>query len=420
MQKKTNIEDLKKNSDAFHDKSYIISIILLSINIFLFILKFIFSILTNSLALQADAFDNLTDIVMVFAGFIGLHYAKKKPNEKFPYGYYKIENLVSLIISLFIFYTAYNIIISGTIGIINFFNDKSKIIIVSPIIFIFLIISCVISALVAIFLQFFGKKTNSPIIISQAKEKSFDLLTSISVLIGFISSAYGFYLLDSILGLFIAIFIFKGGYDIFLVSTKTLLDAVIEFDERTKLVKLIEKTPRIKKIESLDLRAYGKYLFLELTISLKGTLPLNKIERLKDNLTAEIKKEFPQIFKILILTKTEEKELIIFATPLKEDLGLKSPISEHFGDALYFGIIELEKGKISKIDIITNEFAKEEKRKGILIANWLSMKKIDILYVKKDLKPGPKFIFENALIDLIIIEYNSLDELIKNEFDINV
>ncbi|MFX1314590.1 MAG: cation transporter [Promethearchaeota archaeon] len=34
---------------------------------------------------------------------IGIIYSRKKPNEKFPYGYYKIENIISLIISIFIF-----------------------------------------------------------------------------------------------------------------------------------------------------------------------------------------------------------------------------------------------------------------------------------------------------------------------------
>jgi len=93
-----------------YEKPIFINFLLLGVNLSLFILKLIFGLLTNSLALQADAFDNLTDIIIVIASLIGIIFVSKKPNEKFPYGYYRLENIISLIISIFIFFTAYTII----------------------------------------------------------------------------------------------------------------------------------------------------------------------------------------------------------------------------------------------------------------------------------------------------------------------
>ncbi|MFX1314591.1 MAG: cation transporter [Promethearchaeota archaeon] len=52
----------------FYENPIFLNLFLLFLNTSLFILKLIFSFLTNSIALQADAFDNLTDIVMIFAG----------------------------------------------------------------------------------------------------------------------------------------------------------------------------------------------------------------------------------------------------------------------------------------------------------------------------------------------------------------
>ncbi|GAH75670.1 unnamed protein product, partial [marine sediment metagenome] len=96
-------------SKKFYTKPIFVNSVLLFVNLGLFIFKLIFADLSGSLALRADAFDNLTDIIMVFAALTGIIYAKRKPNEQFPYGYYKIENIISLIISLVIFYTAYNV-----------------------------------------------------------------------------------------------------------------------------------------------------------------------------------------------------------------------------------------------------------------------------------------------------------------------
>ncbi len=403
----------------FYERPIFLNFLLLTITILLFILKLIFSSISNSLALQADAFDNLTDIVMVVAALIGIIYSRKKPNEKFPYGYYKIENIVSLIISIFIFYTAYNIILQSIREILSFISGNLKTIETSILIYVFLVISLIISLSITLYLKIIGKKTNSPVIEAEASEKLYDNFISLSVLIGFIGASFNLYLLDSIIGLFIALFIIKGGFDIFLNSTKILLDAVIDFDKRTELYNLIETFPKIKKIERLEIRSYGKYVFLEVNVNLSKDLTLNQVQTLKNLINIKIKESFPQIFKVVILTQTEEKPITKVAIPLIDNNGLNSHISDHFGEALYFALFEIEESDVGKhllnYNIVTNKFIKEEKRKGILISDWLISYKIDKIFLKKDLKIGPKLIFEKGLISIEITELNNLNEIINYE-----
>ncbi len=408
-----------KQNLKFYESPIFLNFFLLIVNVSLFIFKLIFSYLTHSLALQADAFDTLTDIVMVFAALIGIVYTRKKPNEKFPYGYYKIENLISLIISFFIFITAYNIILQSINNILDFISGNLKAIKISIPVFVFLIISLIISVVLTFYLKIMGKKTNSPVIKSQASEKLYDNIISLSVLTGFIGSIFNLYFLDSFIGLIIAIFIIKGGYEIFITSTKILLDAVIDFDKRTDLNNLIETFPKIKKIESLEIRAYGKYIFLETIISLNKDLSLTQVQVLKNQLTAKIKDTFPQIFKILIFTQTQENPITKVAVPLLDNDGLNSKISDHFGDSLFFALFEIkeeeEEKQLLNYNIIVNKFIKEEKRKGILISDWLMSKKIDKIYLKKELKIGPKLIFEKGLIQMEITTQDKLIEIINHE-----
>jgi len=410
--------DSSKNL-KYYQRPIFLNLFLLIITVSLFILKLIFSIITNSLALQADAFDNLTDIVMILAALIGIIYSKKKPNAKFPYGYYKIENIISLIISILIFYTAYNIISQSIKDISDFISGFSKIIIVSSSIFIFLVISFIVSLFLSFYLNIIGKKTKSPIIESEAREKFYDIFISSSVLTGFIGVIFNLYLLDSIIGLFIALFIIKGGYDIFLNSTKILLDAVIDFDKRIELNNLIESFPKIKKIESLEIRAYGKYIFLEILIALNKDLSVMQVQTLKNIIITKIKEKFPQIFKVNILTQTQEKPIIKVGVPLIDNNGLNSSISDHFGEALFFGLFEVEEGEqeneLLNYNIRSNKFINEEKRKGILISDWLSLQKIDKIYLKNDLKMGPKLLFEKALILMELTKLNKLNEIINLE-----
>ncbi|MFX1256663.1 MAG: cation diffusion facilitator family transporter [Promethearchaeota archaeon] len=406
--------EINKNL-KYYEQSYFINIILLICNSILFILKLIFGLLTKSLALQADAFDSMTDIVMCLTALIGILFTKKKPNDKFPYGYYKMENIISLIISLFIFFTAYYIIINSILDIFNFFSGKPRILYYSPLIFLFLILSLLISLFLMLYLKLISKRTGSPIIKSEANEKMFDILISLSVLIGFIGFLFNFYILDSIIGLIIAIFIIKGGYDIFLNSTKTLLDAIIDFDNRKELYNLIEKFPKIKTIENMEIRSYGRYTFLEIDISLSKEFPLSKIDALKNNLTKKIKNKFPTIFKIIIIIHSQEKLITKIAIPLKNNEGLNSNISKHFGECPYFGFLVLREGNFLKFEIIINKFAHEEKRKGLLVSEWLISEKIDKIYLKKPLKKGPSLILNNNFVEEEVTNLENLNEIIKNE-----
>ncbi|MHA1468499.1 MAG: cation diffusion facilitator family transporter [Promethearchaeota archaeon] len=412
----------KDISEKFYGKPLFVNLLLLGINLFLFLFKLIVSSLSGSLALQADAFDNLTDIIMVFAAIVGIYYAKKKPNKKFPYGYYKIENIISLIISMVIFFTAYNIIVSSFSQISETIAGAPKQIIVTPTIFLFLIISLLISFLSTIYLKVVGKQTKSPIIQSQATEKLYDNLISSSVIIGFISALFGVNLVDSIISLIIALLIIKGGYDIFLTSTKTLLDAVIDFDKRNELYKIIDRFPNVKEIENIEIRSYGRYIFLEVVIELNKELHLHQVELLKDSISVKIKAEFPEIFKIIIISQAQPKEIIKIVVPITEDKGLNSKISGHFGESPFFFMMELQEKnnqfKLINHSIVPNKFKDEEKRKGILISEWFLEEKIDKLYLKSELKKGPKLILESSLVQMIITKFESLQEIIEQETQI--
>ena len=105
------------------------------------------------------------------------------------------------------FATAFTVIVQALTDISNFLNGTPRIIHFQLEIFFFLVIFLLVSIILVIYLKVIGKKTNSPLIQSEANEKLFDVFISLSVLIGFISILFKWYILDSIIGLIIAGFI---------------------------------------------------------------------------------------------------------------------------------------------------------------------------------------------------------------------
>jgi predicted Fe-Mo cluster-binding NifX family protein len=252
------------------------------------------------------------------------------------------------------------------------------------------------------------------------QNRQYDNLISLSVIISFILAYFGVSLVDTIIGLIIAAFIIKGGYDMFVESTKTLLDAVIDFDNRKELYDLITSFSKVKEIEKLEVRSYGRYIFLEVNITLNKELHLHLIEDLKKAISREIQSKFPQIFRIIIITQASEKQSIRVAVPITENNDLKSKISDHFGEASYFVLLDFvydNQKTLSNYTIISNKFKDLEKRKGILISDWLVSEKVDKLYLKKALNKGPSLIFENSFVHMIIAESENLREIIKKEME---
>src|SRR2546422_4599958 len=74
---------------------------------------------TGSVALFADGVDSLSDASVSFFVWTGLHFVRRRPSKKFPFGYYKVESLTALIAALilvaaasFIFLRSYRALLS--------------------------------------------------------------------------------------------------------------------------------------------------------------------------------------------------------------------------------------------------------------------------------------------------------------------
>ncbi|HHF99027.1 MAG TPA: cation diffusion facilitator family transporter, partial [Candidatus Aerophobetes bacterium] len=88
------------------EKSEKTSLFSLLINLLLAFLKYLLGILSGSLALIADSIHSLSDVIGSAAMLIGLRISKRK-SKSFPYGLYKVENLIAFISSLLILFAGY-------------------------------------------------------------------------------------------------------------------------------------------------------------------------------------------------------------------------------------------------------------------------------------------------------------------------
>ena len=380
-----------------------VSLISSLITLFLLVFKSIIAVLSGSIAIKADAIHSLTDFISSLAVFAGLKISKRK-SKTFPYGLHKVENLISLIISFFIFLAGYEIgkeVIFASLPKVKHLN-------------LALLVS-IIAFLVSYFLSIYkiraGKKTNSPSLIADGHHSKSDALSSLIVFIGLSGYLFGIRIEKFAAGIVI-IFIVKSGYEILIDSLKVLLDASLDYETLNKIRKIIIEERRVGQIKTLLGRNSGRYRFIEADLTL-NVREVEKAHHIVESLEQKIKKEIPYIDSIRIHYEPIQKKVLKYAVPLKLPEG---ELSEHFGEAPYFALInvDVDTNNIKKIETFENPFVHQEKGKGIAIAEDLIKRDVDFLILKKKFKgKGPEYALADSYVEIIITDKNNLYEVLE-------
>ena len=96
--------------------------------------------------------------------------------------------------------------------------------------------------------------------------------------------------------------------------------------------------------------------------------------------------------------------------PLADPSGT---LSGHFGEAPYFALVKvrLPDGTVEDQETLVNPYRREEKAKGIRVAEWLVEHKVDTVASKQSLKgKGPVYVFGEAGVEMQETEVTTLSE----------
>jgi len=375
----------------------------MALNFFIFGIKYVSASASGSIALKAEAFHTLADFIASLTVFVGLKIAKRK-TKAFPYGLYKIENLMSVVVALVIIYSGYEIVLEA----INAGATELK---NSPIAIVSLVIAIIATYVFSRYERRVGKKINSPILLADSAHIHTDVLSNAVVLIAIITSLIG-YQLDKIAAFIVAGFIFKTGVQMFLNGIRVLLDASLDHETLSKVEKIILETPQVIELKKLTGRNSGRFKFIEADIVLKAYY-LEKAHFIVDGIEDRIKDKIKNIDHILIHYEPLQKEETVYAFPLTEDKAL---INSHFGESPYFMLIKFKVGETiaSEVDIINNPYIKIEKGKGILAAELLTQNLIDYIILKNDFNSkGPAYVFSNSNTAIVVVDERTPEEALE-------
>jgi cation diffusion facilitator family transporter len=317
-------------------------------------LKYFFGVFSGSLALLADAVHSSADVVSSASIWAGIRLSRRK-TKRFPYGLYKVENLVALVTSGIILLAGYEIVRS-----VLWAGERVKAARLPYAIGGVIAIAVILLAFSRYELHR-ARGLNSPSLLADAQHLATDLFASCIILLGLAGTYFQVkFPLDKVAALIIV------GLKIAVDSVRVLLDASLDFKTLNTIQEIILETPQVSTINALTGRNSGKFKFIEADLALK-VRELEKAHFVANQIENRIRSKVPYVDHILIHYEPIKKETQMIALPVTED---RTRLSEHFGEAPYFLLLTLKRPEDTLLDEswLSNPFQTEEKGKGIKVS----------------------------------------------------
>lgn len=176
------------------------------LNICLFIGKFIAGIVTSSIAITADAFNNLSDAGSSIIAIVGFKMAGKPADNEHPFGHGRFEYISAFAISMIIILMGFELGKTSIGKIINPSDFKFTWVAVAV-----LFISILVKLWMCLFNTKLGGMINSTTMKATAMDSLSDVLATSAVVIGIFISRFSGLNIDGYLGVVVAGFIFYTG-----------------------------------------------------------------------------------------------------------------------------------------------------------------------------------------------------------------
>lgn len=235
------------------------------LNILLFAGKYIAGTLAGSIAVTADAFNNLSDAGSSVITLLGFRMASKKPDPGHPFGHGRIEYLSGLAVSLII------IVVGVQLGLESIDKIRSpEEIDASLLPMLILVASICVKGYMFLYNRAVGKKINSPGMSATATDSLSDCIATLVVLISMLVARFTGVNIDGWSGAVVALFIIYSGFSAARDTLSPLLGSAPDPELVQRIVDIVMAHPEVLNVHDLIVHDYGPG---RLMVSLHAEVP---------------------------------------------------------------------------------------------------------------------------------------------------
>lgn len=256
-------------------------------NLLLFLIKLIIGLLTNSITILADAFNNLSDFGSCIVTILGFKLANKPADKEHPYGHARYEYITGIIVSLLMLVMGV-IFLKTSIGkIIS--SEEVKI---SFATYLVLIIAVLGKVLQMVVYSDFARSINSSTIKASAIDARNDIISTLAVLAATIIMGIFKINIDAYTGIIVSIFIIISSIKSLKDTINPLLGIIPSEEKVNKIKEKILSHKEIIGIHDLRIHSYGeKNDFVTVHAEVPDTMGIIEAHEIADTVEREFKEE---------------------------------------------------------------------------------------------------------------------------------
>ncbi len=280
-----------QNPDVRKSYGTLASVVGVSVNFILAAIKLMAGILAASVAITADALNNLSDAGSSVITFFSFKLSAKPADKAHPFGHARMEYIASMIVSFLILLVGFEMIIDAGTRLIN--PAAAETIDVSPIVIIILSVSVLLKLWLAFFYRRIGKKINSGVVRAASADSLSDSVSTLAVLVSsIVIKLTGWVIIDAIVGIAVSVLITIAGAKI-LNETKNSILGEAPVDKTVEEIKrIVAEYPDIIGMHDLMVHNYGPSHFIaSLHAEVDGSDDIYKLHDMIDNVERRMKEE---------------------------------------------------------------------------------------------------------------------------------
>lgn len=283
------ISNYKEYEDPKVRRKYgvLTGIVGICLNVLLFGMKYFAGVWSGSVAMIADAFNNLSDAGSSIITMIGFWFSGREPDEEHPFGHGRYEYIAGFLVSQAILLMGFELAKGSFDKILHPQSVET-----GKMIYLILILSILIKAYMAVYNHTIGKRIRSAAMGATAMDSVSDMAATSVVLLSMIVLQQTSYNIDGYCGLLVAIFILYTGIQTIRETLGTLLGTKPDTDFVNQVQEIVLRHHLVMGMHDLVVHDYGAgRRMISLHLEVPGEMNVYALHNIIEHIESDLDQE---------------------------------------------------------------------------------------------------------------------------------
>ncbi len=266
----------------------------LFLNLVVALAKIAFGYATGAISILSDGFHSLTDGASNVVGLVGVHAARRPPDDDHPYGHRKYETVAAAAVGVFLLLVMIEVLRNA----FNHLTGRRAPVEIRRGAFVVMLVTIAINLFVVWYEGREAERLGSEVLMADATQTRGDVWASATVIAALVGARLGLPILDPLAALVVAGFIGHAGYQVARATTRILSDRMVMSEG--DLEEVVLGVPGVVGCHHIRTRGAADHVFLDLHVWLPADMKLTDAHELSHVVKDRLIARYPQIVDAII------------------------------------------------------------------------------------------------------------------------